>query len=158
MKKLINYHLKDLRIIFSSLVFLFLFSCGRFLEKETHYKLTISDHLKIYTNEYGALIYDSDLDTLSLKDSDFRSIRLYLGVFKNDFSISELKKQQLDTFVKIDQDSDKIPFLINHDEKGEFIISGFIEDKIFLNHYLGTDKTRIISKEIKFSKKTNFID
>ncbi|MFC5044528.1 hypothetical protein ACFSTE_15265 [Aquimarina hainanensis] len=125
---------------------------------DEYFKLELSKNPKVNSKIYGEFEYSSQLDTLHLGDKDYRSIRLYLGIFKREHTIQELKTVKLDTFVPLNDNEKKIPFYLEFKEKGSFIIDGYVEDIVFLNNYYKDGKTRILSNEAKVKGSVQVID
>lgn len=154
-----NIKIRICNFILLSLI-LFCISCFNKLpqkSKEGVFKLSFIDKPNVNSIEYGKLEYHSELDTIKLKENDFRSVRFYVGTFKHQNSIETLKKKKLDTFIMLDEKRRIIPFDITFVKEGNQVIDGYIEDKVFLENYYGDGKTRIITHEIKVVRKVDVI-
>ncbi|WP_281990489.1 hypothetical protein [Aquimarina aggregata] len=119
--------------------------------------MELSKNPKVNTKIYGEFKYNSYLDTINLKGDDYRSIRLYLGIFKKEHSIKELKSIKLDTFISLNENDRNIPFYLKFEEKGDFVVDGYVEDVVFLNNYKNGG-TRILTNETKVIGNVKVVD
>lgn len=124
------------------------------------YKLTIDKDLKVNQLVKSSLKYTSDLDTIKLGKNDYRYIHMYLGVFKEDIMIQELKKRhtELDTFLSFTNDLNTIPFYIKIKEKGDYYVAGYIKDYVFLEQPQIKDTARIITHEKRVIGKVKVLE
>ena len=105
--------------------------------------------------ENGVIQYKSDLDTILLNENNSRATILHMGVLDKKYSIEELKKMPLDRF---DVSKDKyFPIRFTFDKEGEYVLNGYIEDKVFLkNHYQDSTSLSLLH-EIGVSKKITVV-
>lgn len=110
-------------------------------------------------NEYGEIIYKPEImDTLQLKQNDFRKVYFSYKISKSQGAIEDLEVEKLDFHYAALKNKDSvIPFRVKINEVGEYYIEGFVTDSIVLHEYYG-DKSRIITKKIKVSEKVTIME
>jgi hypothetical protein len=114
----------------------------------------------VYVNEsyHGYLKYNLSLDTINSNDIDERFTFFYLTNEKEVFSLEEIKKLNYNIFVDT-TDRGNFHFKILFDKNASNIISGVIEDKIFLKQtdedgsVIIKTKETIIAKDIRVVKR-----
>jgi len=125
-------------------------------KENIYYDLRFTETPKVKQYELSEISFKLDGDTVKLKEGDYRSIRLYIGAFKQANSVEQLHTGKgLDTFVTMTDRVNKIPFEVKFDEIGIHVLDGFIEDKIFLNSNDKSGNARVITKEIRVIKKVD---
>lgn len=152
---------KSSSILFIIIINILLSSCNFTPKKQNlGYELKINKDLRVNQLVKSTFKYSSDLDTIKLGKSDFRYIHMYLGVFKENITIQELKKRQteLDTFLSFTNDINTIPFYIKIKEKGDHYVAGYIKDYVFLGQPQIKDTARIITHENRVVGKVKVLE
>ena len=160
MKKSYIKHKKNSIRIISSYCFisLMLISCISTVEKIDPSRLIIrtQDQQIVNKSEYAEIIYKSDImDTIQLSQKDLRTVAFHFGIFKRAYEIQELEGKTTESFGLI-KDS-VIPFEIQIDKIGDFILDGYIEETVYLDNYYKNGKSRMLTNQIKVSKKIKIV-
>ncbi|WP_223148955.1 hypothetical protein [Aquimarina sp. RZ0] len=140
--------------------FLISLGCKNNQEKSSYLKTFYVKNPKVNERNVGKIIFDSELDTIKTGEKDLKSTTLFLGKFKSIHTIKELEQmhQSLDTFGFIEKRNDTIYFDYEFDKLGTFYLDGYIEEKVFLDNYYKNGKSRLITNQIKISKKVKVIE
>ena len=145
------------------LVLLFLTACKE--EPQTiiepdRFIVKIQEKQKSGVSEYAEVIYKpSMLDTLELKEGDFREVTFSYIVSNRRTFIKELEKMELDYHYAALKNQDSIiPLRIKIDTVGNFFIEGFVRDSIAIKSNSNTDQFRIITSKVKVSEKIEIVN
>ena len=122
------------------------------------YDIIFPSEVKYNDKQFGKIKIDFPFDTISLNQKDRRYTFLYLGVFRRQkkMSLVELKKQQLDTFVMLNENI--IPFEIYFNKKGKLKLDGYISDQVILDSFYPNGDSRIITHEVRIIKDIEVIE
>ncbi|RNL83110.1 hypothetical protein ED312_15720 [Sinomicrobium pectinilyticum] len=135
--------------------FLLFSSCNNKTKKKeeknstSQIEIKLPDSLQMNTEMEGEIIYRSDFDTVRLKNGEKRYIYLYLSEGDSPLSdFRELKKQEMDTFVPIN-DEHLIPvYNIVFEKSGKKFINGVLVDQIFKNEEEGNVKITTLETKV----------
>ncbi len=145
-------------------ILLVFISCGNYVKKIENTITTINNSELIIEfpnkpviniEEIGAIQYKSDLDTIVLNQNNLRGTILYLGKFKNQHTIEELKAMTLDSFPI--QKGGIIPFKFNFKDTGGYILDGYIKDIVLLKKHNEDGSSKAITHQVKVSKKITVV-
>ncbi len=111
---------------------------------------------EVNTIEHGQIEFNSDLDTFNISNNIIREKILYIGKFNKRYSLEELKKKKLDSFILINQKK-PVYFKMIFNKEGEFYLGGYLKDNVILKNYYndGVDQKRSI--EIEINKKVTAV-
>ncbi|MGS2761628.1 hypothetical protein [Sinomicrobium sp. M5D2P9] len=128
-------------------------SCNKTKKKEEKnytpkVEIKFPDSLQTNTEMEGEIIYSSDFDTVGLKNGEKRYIYLYLSEGDNPISdFQELKKQEMETFVPINNEHLIPVYNILFEKTGKKFVNGVVVDQIFKN--TGEENVKISTLETK---------
>lgn len=150
----------DLKKIISYALAITSISCVQKKTENTSIKTIYTDNPYPNKRYVGKIILKSNLETIKLNDQDVKSTALFLGKFKNRFSINQFEKMhsKLDTFGYIEKNNDTIYFDYTFKKSGNYCLDGYIEEEVFLDNFYKNGKSKLITNKIKFSKKIKVIE